>query len=115
MTYWRKSNPWSVYMGIPIDLQCNIDIKKAIQDPCQILGRGGFSVMVVTSSVQVAKVNMFPEMAYWSVPFIDDLFYRYAHTASQAKEIMIDVSIKHPNVHPNIHPNKHPNIRRLLV
>lgn len=93
-----KVNPWSVYSGVPSDLQCNIDIEKAIQDPCKLLGRGGFGVTVVTSTVHVAKVNMFPEMADWSVPVIDDPFYRYTHAASQAEEIMVGVSMKHPNV-----------------
>lgn len=91
-------NPWSVYSGLPSNLQCSIDIQQSMQDPSMLLGRGGFGIIVETSNVQVAKVNMFPEMADWSLPFIEDQFYRYAHIATQVEEIAIGVSMKHPNI-----------------
>ncbi|KAL3991790.1 carboxyl-terminal PDZ ligand of neuronal nitric oxide synthase protein [Sarotherodon galilaeus] len=91
-------NPWSVYSGLPSNLQCSIDVQQSMQDPSMLLGRGGFGIVVETSAVQVAKVNMFPEMADWSLPFIEDQFYRYAHIATQVEEIAIGVSMKHPNI-----------------
>lgn len=90
-------NPWRIY-PIPAGLHCTTDLEELIQDPCKALGRGGFGVTVKVSDVLVAKVNMFPEMTDWSVPFIEDQFYRYAHIASQVEEILIGVSIKHPNI-----------------
>uniref|UniRef100_A0A3Q4H4U8 Protein kinase domain-containing protein n=1 Tax=Neolamprologus brichardi TaxID=32507 RepID=A0A3Q4H4U8_NEOBR len=91
-------NPWSVYNGLPSNLQCSIDVQQSMQDPSMLLGRGGFGIIVETSTVQVAKVNMFPEMADWSLPFIEDQFSRYAHIATQVEEIAIGVSMKHPNI-----------------
>uniref|UniRef100_A0A3Q2V6G6 Protein kinase domain-containing protein n=1 Tax=Haplochromis burtoni TaxID=8153 RepID=A0A3Q2V6G6_HAPBU len=84
--------------GLPSNLQCSIDIQQSMQDPSMLLGRGGFGIIVETSNVQVAKVNMFPEMADWSLPFIEDQFYRYAHIATEVEEIAIGVSMKHPNI-----------------
>uniref|UniRef100_A0A3B3ZND8 Protein kinase domain-containing protein n=1 Tax=Periophthalmus magnuspinnatus TaxID=409849 RepID=A0A3B3ZND8_9GOBI len=63
-----------------------------------MLGRGGFGVTVAISDALAAKTNLFPEMTDWSTPFIDNQFYRYAHVASQVEEIMLGVSMNHPNI-----------------
>lgn len=46
----------------------------------------------------VAKTNLFPEMVNWRVPVIEEEFNRYVHIASQVEEVMIGVSMKHPNI-----------------
>lgn len=93
-----RVNPWTVYSGLPNALTCDVDLEKLIREQSMVLGRGGFGITVQTAGAQVSKVNMFPEMTDWSVPYIDDQFYRYAHVASQVEEILIGVSMKHPNI-----------------
>uniref|UniRef100_A0A3Q3K4C7 Protein kinase domain-containing protein n=1 Tax=Monopterus albus TaxID=43700 RepID=A0A3Q3K4C7_MONAL len=92
--------PWSIYadLAVPRESKCEFDIEELINTPNKVLGRGGFGVTVQISDRLVAKTNLFPEMVNWSVPFIDDEFNRYAHIASQAEEVMIGVSMKHPNI-----------------
>lgn len=94
------ANPWSVYadIAVPRDSKCEFDIEELITTPNKVLGRGGFGVTVPINDHLVAKTNLFPEMVNWSVPFMDDEFNRYAHIASQVEEVMIGVSIKHPNI-----------------
>ncbi|KAK2811412.1 hypothetical protein Q5P01_000207 [Channa striata] len=76
----------------------DVDIGPLLRDRGAVLGRGGFGVTVRLGGGLVAKVNLFPEMVDWSVPFVNDEFQRYAHVASQMEEILTGVSIKHPNV-----------------
>uniref|UniRef100_A0A6Q2YKR1 Protein kinase domain-containing protein n=1 Tax=Esox lucius TaxID=8010 RepID=A0A6Q2YKR1_ESOLU len=99
-TVSSDTNPWSLYAGIslPTDPKCEIDIEKLVTTPGNVLGRGGFGVAVQINRHQVVKTNLFPEMVNWSLPFIDREFNRYAHIASQVEEVLIGVSIKHPNI-----------------
>uniref|UniRef100_A0AAQ5YLZ5 Protein kinase domain-containing protein n=1 Tax=Amphiprion ocellaris TaxID=80972 RepID=A0AAQ5YLZ5_AMPOC len=98
----RTAEPvrWTIYADIAETLGsgCEIDIEKLMVTPNKILGRGGFGVTVPISDRLVAKTNLFPEMVNWSLPFIDKEFSRYAHIASQVEEIMLGVSMKHPNI-----------------
>ncbi|TKS65578.1 Serine/threonine-protein kinase PLK4 [Collichthys lucidus] len=93
---------WTLYADIEETLRntsrCEIDVEKLIVKPNMVLGRGGFGVTVPIGDKLVAKTNLFPEMVNWSLPFIDKEFNRYAHIASQVEEIMIGVSMKHPNI-----------------
>lgn len=91
---------WSIYANIsgPTGSKCEFDIEDLVSRPDMVLGRGGFGVTVKVNDHLVAKTNLFPEMVDWSVPFIDNEFSRYAHIASQVEEVMIGVSIKHPNI-----------------
>lgn len=91
-------NPWIVYTNIPQNVNPTLNLEQFITSQDQVLGRGGFGVTVKISDKLAAKTNMFPDILNWSRPFIDDQFNRYAHIASQAEEVMIGVSIKHPNI-----------------
>lgn len=94
-----EANPWSVYTNIPAPPgPSEFDIEKLIMTPNKVLGRGGFGVTVPIDNHSVAKINLFPDMVDWSVPFMDKQFSRYAHIASQVEEVMIGVSMKHPNI-----------------
>lgn len=98
----RTAEPiqWILYadMAETLGSRCEIDIEKLIVTPNTVLGRGGFGVTVPIGDNLVAKTNLFPEMVNWGLPFIDKKFNRYAHIASQVEEIMLGVSMKHPNV-----------------
>ncbi|KAE8277125.1 Serine/threonine-protein kinase PLK4 [Larimichthys crocea] len=93
---------WTLYADIEETLRntsrCEIDVEKLIVKPNMVLGRGGFGVTVPIGDKLVAKTNLFPEMVNWSLPFIDKEFNRYGHIASQVEEIMLGVSMKHPNI-----------------
>lgn len=93
-------NPWSVYADIAVhrDSKCEFDIEELITTPNKVLGRGGFGVTVPINDHLVAKTNLFPEMVNWSIPFMEDDFNRYAQIACQVEEVMIGVSMKHPNI-----------------
>uniref|UniRef100_A0A8C6P5D1 Protein kinase domain-containing protein n=1 Tax=Nothobranchius furzeri TaxID=105023 RepID=A0A8C6P5D1_NOTFU len=92
-------NPWTLYSGVTVDQRDSVDLQPLLTDVKHVLGRGGFGVVVtIPNSTVVAKISLFPEMVDWSVPFIEDRFYRYAHVAAQVEEIMLGVSMKHPNV-----------------
>ena len=95
-----KADPWKIYadVGRPHGSQCDFDIEELMTTPDNVLGRGGFGVTVTIDNNLVAKTNLFPEMVNWSVPFIDKEFIRYAHIASQMEEVLIGVSMKHPNI-----------------
>ena len=95
-----NAHHWSIYANIsgPRGSKCGFDIEDLVSRPDMVLGRGGFGVTVQVNDHLVAKTNLFPEMVDWSVPFIDNEFSRYAHIASQVEEVMIGVSIKHPNI-----------------
>uniref|UniRef100_A0A4W5KK57 Protein kinase domain-containing protein n=1 Tax=Hucho hucho TaxID=62062 RepID=A0A4W5KK57_9TELE len=95
-----NGHPWSVYANIagPSGSRCEFDIEELVSKQNMVLGRGGFGVTVQVNSHLVAKTNLFPEMVDWSVPFIDNEFSRYAHIASQVEEVMVGVSMKHPNI-----------------
>uniref|UniRef100_A0A8C7FE50 Protein kinase domain-containing protein n=1 Tax=Oncorhynchus kisutch TaxID=8019 RepID=A0A8C7FE50_ONCKI len=95
-----NAHHWSIYANIsgPRGSKCGFDIEDLVSRPDMVLGRGGFGVTVQVNDHLVAKTNLFPEMVDWSVPFIDNEFCRYAHIASQVEEVMIAVSIKHPNI-----------------
>ncbi|KAI4797371.1 hypothetical protein KUCAC02_025100 [Chaenocephalus aceratus] len=97
----NRGSPWSVYTDItaPGGSECGgVDVNKLICTRNKVLGRGGFGITVLINDRMVAKTNLFPEMANWSIPFIEHEFNRYAHIASQVEEAMIGVSIKHPNI-----------------
>lgn len=92
---------WSIYADIaqpPGSEHGEIDIEKLIVTPNTVLGRGGFGVTVPIDDKLVAKTALFPDMVNWSLPFIDNKFNRYAHVASQLEEIMLGVSMRHPNI-----------------
>lgn len=91
-------NPWVVYTNIPHNKQATVDMEQLMTSKDQVLGRGGFGVTVKISDTLVAKTNMFPDVVNWSKPYIDDRFYRYAHVATQSEEVMMGVSMKHPNI-----------------
>ncbi|AWO97842.1 GA16242 [Scophthalmus maximus] len=57
----------------------DIDIEPLLCDQSAVLGRGGFGVIVRIRDNLVVKVNLFPQMVNWSVPYVTVVFRRYAH------------------------------------
>lgn len=98
-------SPWSIYRGVGEAVNAErrgTDVEELIAGTgageSRVLGQGGFGVTVALDEGLVAKTNCFPEMIDWSVPCIRSDFLRYAHVAAQAEELMIGVSMKHPNI-----------------
>ncbi|XP_036066915.1 uncharacterized protein LOC112141767 [Oryzias melastigma] len=94
----RSSEKWTL-RALPSAVSADmLDIESLVRDSESVLGSGGFGVTVRIDEGLVAKVNLFPEMLNWSLPTAGDEFTRYAHVATQMEELLIGVSIKHPNV-----------------
>ncbi|XP_055362695.1 uncharacterized protein LOC129603759 [Betta splendens] len=93
-----KMHPWNIYTDVAHQFKCEFDIEELITTPTTVLGRGGFGVTVAINDRLVAKTNLCPEKINWSVPFAQEEFDSCAHIASLVEEVMIGVSMKHPNI-----------------
>lgn len=94
----ERAETWRLYPSLPEPNARAVDIEELITTSRNVLGRGGFGVTVPITDGLVVKTSLFSDMVDWSAPFISEDFRRYAHVASQVEEIMIGVSMKHPNI-----------------
>uniref|UniRef100_A0A8C7Z954 Protein kinase domain-containing protein n=1 Tax=Oryzias sinensis TaxID=183150 RepID=A0A8C7Z954_9TELE len=94
----RSADKWTLRAVPEVASATTIDLESLLRDGKSVLGRGGFGVTVRIEEGLVAKINLFPEMLNWSLPVAEDEFKRFVHIATQMEEVLIGVSIKHPNV-----------------